>query len=64
MATLTRKCKYEEVRRSLSRSNLAVHCTGVSAFRFPIVGILSLVAVTTTHCTVHMSMAWRHRVVA
>ena len=37
----------------------------VSAFRFPIVGVLSLVAITTTHCTVHMvSVAWRHHVVA
>ena len=34
---------------------------GVSAFRFPIVGVLSLVAISTTHCTVHMSdmsVAW------
>ena len=55
MATPTRKRKYEEVRWSLSRSSLAVRCTGVSAFRFPIVGVLSLVAISTTHCTVHMS---------
>ena len=48
MATPTRKRKYEEVRWPLSRSNPAVRC-GVSAFRFPIVGILSLVAITTTH---------------
>ena len=35
-------------------------CAGVSAFRIPIVGILSLVlAITTTHCTVHMSVAWQ-----
>ena len=40
---------------SLSRSSLAVRCAGVSAFRFPIVGVLSLVAISTTHCTVHMS---------
>ena len=39
----------------LSRSSLAVRCAGVSAFRFPIVGVLSLVAISTTHCTVHMS---------
>ena len=58
MATLTRKRKYEEVRWSLSHSSLAVCCTGVSAFRFPIVGVLSLVAITTIHCTVHMSVAW------
>ena len=62
MATPTRKRKYEEVRWSLSRSSLAVRCAGVSAFRFP--NVLSLVAVTTTHCTVHMSMAWWRRVVA
>ena len=54
MATPTRKRKYEEVRLSLSRSSLAVPCAGVSAFRFPIVGVLSLVAISTTHCTVHM----------
>ena len=57
MATPTRKRKYEEVRWSLSRSSLAV-----SAFRFPIVGVLSLVAISTTHCTVHMSdmsVAWQ-----
>ena len=56
---MTRKCKYEGVRWSLSRSSLTVRCAGVSAFRFPIVGVLSLVAITTTHCTVHMSVAWR-----
>ena len=55
MATPTRKRKYEEVHLSLSRSSLAVRCAGVSAFRFPIVGVLSLVAISTTHCTVHMS---------
>ena len=64
MATPTRKRKYEEVCWSLSRSSLAVRCAGVSAFRFPIVGVLSLVAISTTHCTVHMSdmsVAWpRH----
>ena len=52
----------KEVRWSLSRSGLAVRCAGVSAFRFPIVGVLSLVAIFTTHCTVHMldmSVAWR-----
>ena len=59
MVTPTRKHKYEEVRWSLTRSSLAVHGAGVSAFRFPIVGVLSLVAITTTHCTVHMSMAWQ-----
>ena len=59
MATPTRKRKYEEVRWSLSCSSLAVRCAGVSAFRFPIVGVLSLVAISTTHCTVHMSVAWR-----
>ena len=46
---------YEEVRWSLSRSSLAVRCAGVPAFRFPILGVLSLVAISTTHCTVHMS---------
>ena len=62
MATPTRKRKYEEVHWSLSRSSLAVRCAGVSVFRFPIVGVLSLVAISTTHCTVHMSdmsVAWR-----
>ena len=61
MATPTRKRKYEEVRWSLSCSSLTVCCGGVSAFCFPIVGILSLVAISTTHCTVHMSdmsVAW------
>ena len=52
--TLTRKRKYE-VHWSLSGFSLAVRCAGVSAFRFPIVGVLSLVAISTTHCTVHMS---------
>ena len=47
MVTPTRKRKYEEVRWSLSRSSLAVRCAGVSAFRFPIVGVLSLVAIST-----------------
>ena len=61
MATPTRKRKYEEVRWSFSHSSLAVRCAGVSAFRFPIIGVLSLVAITTMHCTVHMSVAWRHR---
>ena len=69
MARLTRKRKYEEVRWSLARSNLAVRCAGVYAFRFPIVGVLGLVAITTMHCTVHMTVpcstvAWRHGVVA
>ena len=63
MATLTRKLKYEVVCWSLSHSNLAVRCAGVSAFRFPIVGILGLLAITTTHCTVHhhahtQALAW------
>ena len=67
MVTLTRKCKYEEVHWSLSHSTLAVSRAGVSAFRFPIIGILCLVAITTTHCTVHMSVAcgatwWREHV--
>ena len=56
-----KKCKYEEVRWSLSRSSLTVRCAGISAFCFPIIGVLSLVAITTTHCTVHMSVAWRRR---
>ena len=60
MATPKRKRKYEEVRWSLARSSLAVRCACVSAFRFPIASVLSLVAITTTHCTVHMSVAWRH----
>ena len=64
MVIPTRKRKYEEVHWSLSRSSLAVHCMGVSAFHFPIVGVLSLVAISTTHCTVHMLVAWRRRVVA
>ena len=62
MATSTRKRKYEEVRWSLFRSSLAVRCTGVSAFCFPIVSVLSLVAISTTHSTVHMldmSVAWQ-----
>ena len=59
MVIPTRKCKYQEVRWSLSHSSLAVRCAGVSAFRFPIVGVLSLVAISTTHCTVHMSVAWQ-----
>ena len=50
--------KEAQVRWSLTRSSLAVHCTGVSGFRFPIVGVLSLVAITTTHFTVHISVAW------
>ena len=50
MATPARKCKYEEVRWSLSCSSLTVRWAGVSAFRFPIVGVLGLVA---THWTVH-----------
>ena len=58
MATPKRKCKDEEVRWSLAHSSVAVRCEGVSAFRFPIVNILSLVAITTMHCTVHMSVAW------
>ena len=59
MARPTRKRKYEEVCWSLSHSSLAVRCTGVSAFRFPIVGVLSLVAITTMHCTVHMTVLCR-----
>ena len=62
MATPTRKRKYEEVHWSLSRSSLAVRCAGVSAFRLSIVDVLSLLAISTTHCTVHMpgmSVAWR-----
>ena len=39
--------------RQVSHSSLAVCCVGVSAFRFPIVSILGLIAITTTHCTVH-----------
>ena len=62
--TLTRKCKYEEVHWSLSRSSLAVRCAGVSAFHFPIVGVLGYIASTTTHCTVHISVAWRRHMVA
>ena len=54
MATPTGKHKYEEVCWSLSRSSLTVCCTGISAFRFPIVDVLSLVAITST---MHMSMA-------
>jgi len=38
-------------------------CTSFSAFHFSIIGVLrpSVLAITTTHCTVdhHMSMAWR-----
>ena len=59
MATPARKRKYEEVRWSLARSSLAVRCAGVSAFHFSIVGILSLVAITTMHCTVHMTIPCR-----
>ena len=60
MATPTRKRKYEEVRWSLSRSRLAVCCTGVSTFRFPIVGVLGLAAITSTLCTVQRGsvVAW------
>ena len=39
---------------SLSRSSLAVHCMGVSAFRFPIVGVLSLDYYALPPCT------WAH----
>ena len=56
MVTPTRKGKYEEVLWSLARSSLAVRCAGVSAFCFPIVGVLGLVAVTTMHCTVRMTV--------
>ena len=56
MATPTKKRKYEEVHWSLYRSSLAVGCVGVSAFRFPIVGVLSFVAIMITNCTVHMSV--------
>ena len=59
IATPTWKRKYKEVCWSLACSSLAVCCAGDSACRFPIVGALSLVAITTTHCTVHMTMAWR-----
>ena len=59
MATPTWKRKYEEVRWSLAHSRLAVHYAGVFAFRIPIVSVLSLVAITTTHCTVHKTVAWR-----
>ena len=59
------KDAWREVRWSLSRSSLTVHCVGVSAFRFHIVSVFSLVAITTMHCTVHdMSVAWQRRVVA
>ena len=51
--------KEEEVRWSLSRFSLAVRCAGISAFHFPVVGVLSLVAITTTHCTVHIGVAWQ-----
>ena len=37
----------------LSRSSFRVDCAGVSAFRFPIVRVLGLIAIITTHCTVH-----------
>ena len=67
--TPTRKRKYEEVRWSLAHSSLAVRCAGVSAFCFPIVGVLGLVAITTMHCTVHMTVpcrtvAWQRGMVA
>ena len=38
---------------SLSHSSFAVRCAGVSAFCFPIVRVLGLIAIVTTHCTVH-----------
>ena len=61
MATPTRKRKYEAVRWSLARSSLAVRCAGVSAFRFPIVGVLSLVYSYHDYTlTVHMSVARLH----
>ena len=41
---------------SLSRSSLAVRCMGVSAFRFPIVGVLSLDYYALPPCT----WAWQH----
>ena len=62
MATPTRKRKNEEVCWSLARSSLAVRYVGVSAFHFPIVGILSLVPIPTMHCTVstvHMTVPCR-----
>ena len=40
----------------VSRSRLAVRCMGVSTFRFPIVGVLGLAAITSTLCTVHISV--------
>ena len=48
-----KKHKHEEIRWSLSCSSLAVRCVGVSAFRFPIVNILCLIAITITYCTIH-----------
>ena len=45
---------------SLTRSSLAVRCTGVSAFHFPIVGILSVVATYHDyglHCSHDRGMA-------
>ena len=50
-ATPTRNHKYEEVRWSLSRSSLAVRCGGVSAFRFPIIGLFGLIAITALFTT-------------
>ena len=66
MATLTRKCKYKEFCWFFSRFSLAVCCVGFSAFHFPIVGVLGIVAITTTHYTLHhhtheCGMAWHRR---
>ena len=38
---------------SLSFQFQSFDCAGVSAFRFPIVRVLGLIAIITTHCTVH-----------
>ena len=61
-----KEAKYEAVCWSVSHSNLTVCCAGVPTFRFPIVGVLGLRAITTstTHCTVHhhrheRGMAWQ-----
>ena len=57
-----KKRTYEEVCWSLSHSSLAVHCVGVSVFHFPIVSVLGIIAITTTHCTVHHHATYPYHV--
>ena len=55
--------KEAQVERGSLVSLFVIRCAGVSAFCFPIVGVLGLTAVTTMHCTVHhhvhtRALAW------